>query len=83
MQTYTITTLDPPPAMTVSKKVVNVEAYAEAVEQAQQSHRESGRVTRLYAGNGSYWYHKIVNGIATDRNRSPRVASGPIKITAN
>jgi len=66
---YTIATLDKAPAMTCSFADVSG-TYQEAVAAAQKSYRETGRTTTLRSGgdHAGYWWHRICNGVATDRN---------------
>ena len=66
---YTIETLDKAPAMTGTFHDV-VGTYQEAVAAAQKSYRETGRTTTLRSGGerAGYWWHRISNGIAIDRN---------------
>jgi len=66
---YTIETLDKAPAMTGAFHDV-MGTYQEAVAAAQKSYRETGRTTTLRSGGerAGYWWHRISNGIAKDRN---------------
>lgn len=67
---FTICTLDKAPAMTTSNFNFTG-TYLEAVQAAQDSFRKTGRTTTLCSGHNNsagYWYHRIVNGVAYDRN---------------
>jgi len=52
--------------------------YKDAVAKTHRFYRETGRATYLHSeGRVGYW-HKVVNGIATDKNFNSGVPSGPI-----
>lgn len=70
METYSISTLEPAPSMNHHREVIEVRGYAEAVEAARESWRQTGRHTYLFSGQyGTHWWHRIEpNGIATDRS---------------
>lgn len=67
--TFTIATLAPSPSMNLDG-VRFVGTYTEAVAAARESYLTTRRTTYVIIGAYAtgYWYHKISDGIAIDRN---------------
>ena len=76
---YTIAILDKAPSINCTFQDV-VGTYQEAVSAAQDIYRKTGRTVTLREGGdqAGYWYHRICNGIAIDRNGTPEIPSETI-----
>jgi len=78
-QNYTIAILDKAPSMTCTFQDV-FGTYQEAVISAQEIYRKIGRTVTLREGGdkAGYWYHRVCNGVAIDRNHVPEIPSESI-----
>jgi hypothetical protein len=70
MALWSITTLDKAPAMTHTRRVIEVETYKEAVEETRKSWQETRQATALYDGKlGQHaWY--VISGRGEEKDRN-------------
>lgn len=80
MKTYSIVTVEPTPSMSTKREIIKVETYAQAVQKAHESWKETRRFTSLRDGeNGMHSWHTINgDGLAKDENFNSGIPSTQI-----
>lgn len=66
---YRINTLRPAPSMNHDRRVIDATDYADAVRQARESFKATGRATSLTEETGVYsWFRIAADGTESDHN---------------